>query len=288
MAPRQSRHAFSFGLLAPALLVALGVVFYPICHAIYISLHDTLFLNKTDFVGAKHYIQFFSQPQGLQNIKNSVVLVFGSLSLSMPIALGLALLLNQRIPFIATFRVLLVLPWVISQVITAMLWSWIVNPQYGLITVVTDALRLARVDVFGETATAMIGLILVDVWRTFPFAMLLILAALQTVPRDLLEAARMDGAGAWSSFRYVTFPRIRSTLLVATIQLSLSYFNHVDLPLVLTGGGPLGATEILSLRIYNEAFVYNKIGFGSAIAVIVFLTNVVLSLAYIRILRRNS
>jgi len=125
----------------------------------------------------------------------------------------------------------------------------------------------------------------VSVWRTFPFAMLLFLAALQTVPQDLIEASKMDGAGAWHRFWNVTFPLIKSTVLVVAIMLSLSYFNHIDLPFVMTGGGPLGRTEILALRAYNEAFVFDRMGFGSAVAVLVFIVNMLLSLAYMRILR---
>ena len=179
----------------------------------------------------------------------------------------------------------LVLPWVISQVITALLWKWILNIQFGLTRLVTDALGLLPIDFVGEFETAMPTLILVNVWRTFPFAMLLLLAALQTVPRELHEAAEIDGAGAWSRFRHVTLPLIKSTVLVVAIMLSLSYFNHVDLPLILTGGGPLGETRILALAAYEEAFVLNKMGYGSAIAVVVFAVNILLSLVYLRLLR---
>ena len=279
------RHRFEYGLLLPALAVAALVVFYPIVFAVDLSLHETSFLKKGAFIGLQHYAAFFGSTGGWQVLKNSLVLVLGSTALAIPIGMGLALLLHMKIRLKAVFRMVLVLPWVISQVITALLWKWILNIQFGLTRLVTDALGLLPIDFVGEFETAMPTLILVNVWRTFPFAMLLLLAALQTVPRELHEAAEIDGAGAWSRFRHVTLPLIKSTVLVVAIMLSLSYFNHVDLPLILTGGGPLGETRILALAAYEEAFVLNKMGYGSAIAVVVFAVNILLSLVYLRLLR---
>jgi multiple sugar transport system permease protein len=279
------RFGFEYLLLLPALALAGAVVFYPILYAIDISVHETEFLKKTRFIGLGHYVEFFSQAQSWRNVANSLVLVFGSLALTMPIGLGLALLLNRHFRLRTLFRTLLVFPWVISQVIAAMLWSWLLNAQFGTIRLLAELFGLGQVDVVGSPSTAMIAVIWVNVWRTFPFAMLLILAALQTVPSELLEAARMDGAGAWRRFKEVTLPLIRNTLMVVAIMLSLSYFNSIDIPFVLTGGGPLGRTEILSLRVYNEAFTNNKLGFGSAIAMLVFAVNMILSLVYIRLLR---
>ena len=281
----RDRYQFPYMLVLPAVAMAVAVSFYPILYAIDLSVHDTRFLEKGRFIGGDHFTRFFSEPKGWENLRNSVVLVLWSLALAMPIGLGLALLLNLQIRFRWFFRMILIVPWVISPIITAMLWSWILNPQYGIIRFATDALGYPAVDLLGTIDTAMATVIGINVWRSFPFAMLLLLAALQTVPSVLIEAARIDGANAWHRFWYITFPNIRSTILVVSIMLSLSYFNHIDLPFILTGGGPLGATEILSLRVYLEAFEFNRMGFGSAIAIIVFIVNIVLSLIYIRILR---
>ena len=277
-------HAFELALIAPALLVVALVTVYPIVYAIDISLYDTVFLNRTEFIGLRHYIDFVTT-DGARIAWNSLVLVGGSLLLTVPIGMGLALLVNLHLTLQPLFRTLLIVPWVVSQVIVAMLWSWIANPQFGLMRVATDLLDLMPINFFGESGTAMASLIFVNVWRTVPFAMLLFLAALQTVPRDLHEAAEMDGAPAWRRFWEITFPFIRSTVLVVVIMLSLSYFNHIDLPLILTGGGPLGATEILALAAYDEAFLANRLGYGSAISVLVFVVNLLLSLFYIRLLR---
>jgi multiple sugar transport system permease protein len=282
---RIAKHRFEYVLLLPAIIIVLAVIFYPIIYAVDISLHETRFLEKGRFIGFDHYLTFFSNPLGWKIIWNSIVLVVGSLIFAVPIGLGLAILINMKIRLRAAMRAVLILPWVISQVITAMLWGWIANPQFGPVRVVTDAFEMLPIDFFGGINSAMASLIVVNVWRSFPFAMLLLLAALQTVPRELLEAAEADGASAWRRFWEVTFPLIQPTVMVVTIMLSLSYFNHIDLPLILTGGGPLNETKILALSAYEEAFEFNKIGYGSAISIIVFIVNMLLSLVYIRLLK---
>lgn len=282
--PRRG-YGFELLLILPALALVAGVILYPIVHAVDASLHETRFLTRLGFIGLANYEAFLAGRNAGQIVTNSFVLVAGSLALTVPLGLGLALLVNMRLRLRLLFRTLLVLPWIISQVISAMLWSWLLNAQYGLARVVAEVLGAATFDVFGSRNTAMAGLILVNVWRTFPFAMLLMLAALQTVPRDLTEAAMLDTHSPWRRFWHITFPLIRPTILVVIIMLSLSYFNNIDLPLILTGGGPLDATNTLALAAYQQAFVFNRLGQGSALAVAVFAINIVLSLFYLRLLR---
>lgn len=285
MARSLLKYRFEYLLIAPSLLVVLLIIFYPIVYALDISLYETRFLDKVRFSGLDNYVAFFSSREGLAILLNTLVLVGGSLLLTLPIGMGLALLVNSHVSFKGIYRTLLIVPWIVSQVITAMLWGWIANAQFGILGTITDALGLAPIDFFNDPATAMASLIFVNAWRTFPFAMLLFLAALQTVPRELIEASRMDGASAWSTFWEVIFPLIKPTILVVVIMLSLSYFNHIDLPLILTGGGPLGKTNILALEAYQQAFVNNELGYGSAISIIVFAVNILLSLVYLRILK---
>lgn len=285
MARSLLKYRFEYLLIAPSLLVVLLIIFYPIVYALDISLYETRFLDKVRFSGLDNYVAFFSSREGLAILLNTLVLVGGSLLLTLPVGMGLALLVNSHVSFKGIYRTLLIVPWIVSQVITAMLWGWIANAQFGILGTITDALGLAPIDFFNDPATAMASLIFVNAWRTFPFAMLLFLAALQTVPRELIEASRMDGASAWSTFWEVIFPLIKPTILVVVIMLSLSYFNHIDLPLILTGGGPLGKTNILALEAYQQAFVNNELGYGSAISIIVFAVNILLSLVYLRILK---
>jgi multiple sugar transport system permease protein len=276
---------FPWLLILPAVLLVVLVTFFPILQAINLSFHQTSYLQQGRFVGFQHYLSFLTDPLSQQNLTNSFVFTFGSLAFSMPLALGLALLLNRPFPGRAVFRTILIVPWVVSQLLTALLWRWLDSPPFGPLAYILGVLTSSRVDLLGTPGTALAGVILANVWRTFPYAMILTLAALQTIPGELYEAARIDGAGRWNLFRYVTFPMIQNTFLIATIILSIHYFNMIELPLVLTGGGPVNRTELLGLRVYREAFVLFRFGFGSAVAMIMFVVNVVVSLAYIRILR---
>ncbi len=279
---------FPWLLILPAVLLVVLVTFFPILQAINLSFHQTSYLQQGKFVGFDHYLSFFADPLSRQNLQNSFVFTFGSLAFSLPLALGLALLLNRPFPGRTVFRTILIVPWVVSQLLTALLWRWLDSPPFGPLAYVLGVLTDSRVDLLGTPGTALLGVILANVWRTFPYAMILTLAALQTIPGELYEAARIDGAGRWSLFRFVTFPMIQNTFLIATIILSIHYFNMIELPLVLTGGGPVNRTELLGLRVYREAFILFRFGFGSAVAMIMFAVNVVVSLAYIRILRAEG
>lgn len=282
------RRALPWLFMLPAVFLVVLVTFFPITQAINLSFHETTYLKWGAFTGLRQYQRFFADPLSRQNLLNSFVFAFGSLALSLPLALGLALLLNRPFPGRGVFRTILILPWVVSQLLTALLWRWINSPLIGPVAYLLGFVTGTRVDILGDPQTAMAGVIAANVWRTFPYAMILLLAALQTIPSELYEAARVDGAGRWSVFRYVTFPMIQNTFLIATIILSIHNFNLIELPLVLTGGGPVNVTELLGLRVYREAFVLFKFGFGSAVAMVMFVINIVMSLAYIRTLRAES
>ena len=131
-------------------------------------------------------------------------------------------------------------------------------------------------------------LVIANVWHTYGFTMILVLASLQTIPKELYEAAQCDGAGSWQSFRWITLPSLTQAILVAVVMQTISDVNMVVLPLVLTGGGPFGATELLGVRVYKEAFENWNVGLASAISVIMFAMNMLLTLVYIRILKQRA
>ena len=174
-----------------------------------------------------------------------------------------------------------------SQVIAALLWGWLLNADYGSIGYLASKAFATRLDVYGSPNLAMAGVVLANVWHSYAFPMVLLLAALQTIPAEVVEAARVDGAGRGSVFWRITLPLVRPTLLITVIMLTLHYFNMVTLLFVLTGGGPANATETLSVRLFNEAFLFQNLGFASMVGVIIFLLNLVFSLGYIRVLRQE-
>ena len=276
-----------YGYMLPALLIVTCVSVYPIADAIRLSVSSTRFLKVTGFAGLEHFLEILATPEGLANVYNSLVYSFGSLSITLPLSLGLAILLNRRIRFRRTFRTIIVMPWVVSQTIAGLIWLWALNPNYGPVVDLLVQLGAPRVDLLSYPSWAMASLIGVNVWLTYPYAVVLLLAALQMVPREVYEAASVDGSSDWSSFWRITLPLIKPTLMVTAIILTLLYFNMVTLVLTFTGGGPFGETEVLSLRAFKEAFEYWHIGLGSAFCVVIFVINVIFSLWYIKLLRTD-
>ncbi len=279
------RNLLTVALLLPAFVYVLMVTFYPSLYALGVSFHDTAYFSIGKFVGLKHYLGFLGEAEGRNNVLRSLIYMGASVALALPLGLYLAVLLNKPIRFRTFFRGAIIVPWLISQIATALLWGWLVNPQYGPVPYLLLQLSGARLEFLGNPAQAMATLVLANVWRSFPLPLLLFLAALQAVPQDMLDAAVVDGATGLRRFWYVIFPILRHTALIAFILLTLHYFNMVTLPLVLTGGGPVGATDVMALRIFREGFTFYRLDVASAVAMVVFVLNLGFSLIYIRVLR---
>jgi multiple sugar transport system permease protein len=271
--------------MSPAILLVLAVSFYPVLFAVRRSLYATRYMDLGKFIGLGNYAQFLGRGAGWDNIVNSLVYTGASLCVALPLGFILALILNQSLPCRAAIRTVLILPWIVSQTIVALLWGWLLNPNYGPVSYLAGAWFLRRLDIYGTPEWAMVGVVLANVWQSYAFPMVLLLAALQTIPPEVVEAARVDGASVWSTFWRITVPLVRPTFLITAIMLTLHYFNMVTLVFTLTGGGPVGATETLSVRVFNEAFVFHNLGFASMVGVIIFLLNLIFSLSYIRVLQ---
>ncbi len=274
--------------ILPTAILVLSVAIYPMLYALRISFYRSELLAIGRFVGLGNYRALFQDPTTAWNFAASGIFVLGSVALSSGLGLLLAILLNERLMFRALFRAWILIPWVVSQVVAALVWRWLVNADYGPVAVALLDLGLPRIGLLGDRHLAMFTLILANTWRSVAFPMVLFLAALQGIPENLYRAARVDGISRWLTFRRVTLPLIKPVVLVAAIILTLSYFNIIALPLVLTGGGPLQATELVSLRLYREAFAYYHVGLASAIAILMFLANVALTLFYLRFMRARG
>jgi multiple sugar transport system permease protein len=284
----RDKKALPYLLIIPSVVLILSTIIYPVFYAFTKSLHLTRYMETIRFVGLANYLRFFSSPQNLRNILNSFVYVLGSLALTMPLALSLAILVRQRFRFRFLVRSVLITPWVISQTIVAMLWMWLLNPYYGPINAILQKFGLLSVDFLGTTQLAMPSLIAINVWRSYPLAMILLLAALQSIPEEIYEAAAVDGASAFTILWRVTLPMIKPTILITLILLTFEYFNMVTLIFVLTGGGPADVTTTLSLRVFREAFINWNIGFASAVGIIIFIVNAIFATCYFRLFRTES
>src|SRR5579862_5328663 len=280
--PRLSKalrtHALSVLFIGPAIVLVLMVSIYPVFDAVTLSLYATKYAEKLRFVGLQNYADLLADPAIWKAATNSLVYTIGSLAIAIPFSLGVAVLLNRPSRMQGALRTIAILPWVISQTITALLWAWLLNADFGPVTYGVDALFGVRTAVLASPTWAMVALIGINIWSSYPQATLLMLAALQTIPRELYEAAHIDGAGSARSFRHITLPLIRPTLVVVIIQLTLLYFNMVTLVYVFTGGGPLSSTETLALRVLKTSFEDWNLGHGAALGLIITLINLAFSL----------
>lgn len=276
----------SWGLLVPAIVIVSLVSIFPIVHAINLSLHQTRYMEIEAFVGLRNFVGIFASAEGQAQIARSMTYVVGSLIIAVPLSLALASMLNQQVRFRRVFRVLILMPWVISQTVAALLWRWMVNPAYGPLGL--GETPFGRIDFLASPTLAMVLLIVVNVWISYPLATILCLAALQTIPDELIEAAEVDGAGPMRRFMRVILPLMKPTLFVVAIQLTLLYFNMVTLVYTLTGGGPRDGTNLLSLAAFKQSFEFFNLGLGAAYSVVLFTFNVIFGAAYIRLLRSEN
>lgn len=286
VAARPARVAYPYAAIAPAVLLVAAISFIPLAYALVQSLYKSRYLELGQFVGLDNYADFLFGRNGPARLQASFMFVLGTIAVSTPLGIGFALLLNQPIRLRGWFRTILILPWLVSALVGGLLWAWLLNPNFS--PVIQDIERLFHISIpslLTSFSWSMPALILAHSWSCYPMIMVFTLAALQTIPTELTEAALIDGASPLQRFAYVTFPHIRNTLLVALVLTTLNTFNHVTMVLVMTGGGPVGATETMALKVFLEAFKYYRMGTASAGAVIIFAVNILFAVLYARILR---
>lgn len=273
-------------LFLPSVAVTLSFSLYPVAYAVFTSLYKAPYMHREAFIGLANYVHFIDNPAARAGIVHSLIFVFGSLVLTLPLGTALALALNRRFLGKSVLQALIILPWVITLVVVGLLWGWLLNPQYGIIAYIVSLAGL-QFSPLSNPVGAMTSLITASVWQSYPYAFLLILAALQSIPNELYEAAAVDGARPWHAFFYITLPELRSTLLVVMIVLGMHYFNVVTLPLIMTDGGPFGSTNMISLEVFHQAFTSYRTGYASAIAVYMFVFNAIFSVIYFMSLRKG-
>jgi multiple sugar transport system permease protein len=276
-------------MLAPSLAVIALVAAYPICYAVWLSLNEYSVITPglSRFVGLDNYIDALGSSQFWEAMKTTVLFTVISVGLELVIGLGMALVMHQAFRGRALLRAVVLVPWAILTVVTAITWRTIFEPELGFVNTMLSALSLPGGDVvwLGEEGYALAAMILADVWKTAPFMALLILAGLQGIPDELHDAAKVDGANAWQRFRGVTLPLLVPAITVALIFRTLDALRVFDLPYVLTKGA--NGTETLSLVAQRELVTNRNTGLGSALAVLTFLTVMGISFLYIRFMGGN-
>ncbi|MBU1303966.1 MAG: sugar ABC transporter permease [Alphaproteobacteria bacterium] len=280
---------FDYLYVLPAILVMLIVIAYPIYYTIDLSFFKTppsLQLRDKIFVGTDNYAAILSSDVFWRVTMNTVVWTIASTLFAFVLGLGAALALHREFVGRGVLRAILIIPWVISAVAASYIWKWIYHSDFGVIGAVLVGLGLTdRPPNFIDSVnTVLPSLIVVNVWREFPFAMIMLMAGLQTVPEQLLRAATVDGAGAWQRFWHVTFPHLRSVSTVTILLLAVANFNSFIIPWIMTGGGPASASHIWITHIYELAFGRQRWGVAAAYSVLLFLILMAFGYFYVRAL----
>jgi len=277
------------GMLAPSLAVIALVAAYPICYAIWLSLNEYSVITPglSRFVGLDNYIDALGSTQFWEAMETTILFTVISVGLELVIGLGMALVMHQAFRGRALLRAVVLVPWAILTVVTAITWRTIFEPELGFVNTMLTALSLPGGDVvwLGEEGYALAVMIFADVWKTAPFMALLLLAGLQGIPDELHDAAKVDGANAWQRFRSITLPLLVPAITVALIFRTLDALRVFDLPYVLTKGA--NGTETLSLLAQAELVANRNTGLGSALAVLTFITVMGISFLYIRFMGGN-
>jgi multiple sugar transport system permease protein len=275
----------AYALVAPSVLVLAGVAVYPIVAAGGLSLQRMiLVLHERSWVGLDNYAFLVNDARFWSALANTAYFSFVAVALELVLGLGFAMLLHARARGAGLLRASLLVPWAIPTVVSAKLWAWLFNADYGLITRVWPG---DDPNWLGTPGWAMHAAILVDVWKTTPFVALLLLAGLQQIPADVYKAAEIDGAGPWRVFRSITLPLLRSTIAVAVVFRMLDAFRVFDAVYVLTEGGPANTTETLSIYAYKTLMRAGDFGYGSTLAVATFVCVALFSAAYLRLAGRE-
>jgi len=275
-------------LLSPALAVIALVAAYPIGYAIWLSLteYSVRVPGKWRFVGFDNYTEAFQSSEFWESVKNTFIFTGLSVSLELAIGLGMALAMHAAFKGRGVLRTVVLVPWAVLTVVSAITWRTLFEPDLGLAPVILDKFGIAgNVVWLGQEGYAMAVMVLADVWKTAPFMALLLLAGLQVIPDDVYDAAKVDGATTWQRFQRITIPLLMPAILVALIFRTLDALRIFDLPYVLTGGS--NGTTTLSLIAHQELTTNRLIGYGSALAVLTFVIVMAVSFLYIRTVGGN-
>lgn len=277
--------------LAPALIVIAAVALYPILNVIYLSLHRKLLIFGIHrFIGLENYAYLLQDARFWRSLGNTLYFVLISTSLEMLLGLATALVMHQPRAGKTFIRAAVLVPWAIPTVVSARMWEWIYNPDFGVLNFFLRKIGLpgSSQNWLGDPTLALHAVIFADVWKTTPFVALLLFAGLQVLPVELYEAAKIDGASAWQRFWRVTLPLLAPVLLTTLLFRTLDAFRIFDAVYVLTGGGPANTSETLSIYAYKLLFQTLQFGAGSAVAVLTFGCVMLVSLFYMKLLMRGS
>ena len=276
-------------LLLPTIFILLALTIYPLIYSVIAMLHTVnIRTGERTFVGPGNFIQMAKDPFFWNALKNTAIYTFSAVSVEFVIGLSLALFLSTRIIGRNVFRSLILAPMMLPPIVVAVIFKIIYIPDFGIINWFLALFGIKGIIWEASADTALISLILVDVWEWTPFMFLILLAGLQAIPLDPYEAAEVDGATRFQIFRDITFPMLRPAVLIALLLRIMDTLRIFDQIFIMTGGGPANATETMSIYIYRHGFRFTNIGYATAMSFIMLIITIVISNLFIKRLKTEE
>lgn len=278
-------------MAAPSLILIFALAIYPLLYTIFISFTElNMMTGETQYKGLTNYIQAFTSGEFWNSIWVTLLFTILSLVIQLPLGVLVALLLNQEFKGRWLLRSIVLVPWAVPTLVNSTLWNWIFNTQYGAANRLLMQFNLISEPIiwFDSPMKAMGVIVFADTWRMLPLYVLMMLASLQTIPQSQIEAAILDGAGAFSRFRNVILPLIKPMLLVVLVIRTMQALKVFDIIYMLTHGGPANGTMVISYYIYNQSFGFMHFSYGAALAIIVAVISTIITVLYVKILKTDD
>lgn len=283
----QRSKLFPFLLVAPYLIIFAVFLGYPIVRAVYISFFDWGIFGPNGFVGLGNYTSLFSDSRFWRSLLTTVQFAAIFVPLIMVVSVVLAVLLHRKLPGISIFRTAFFFPLVVNVAVASIAFRWLFEPQAGTINQILRLLNLPDQTWLSQPGWALVAIALISLWGGVGFMVIILLAGLENIPDDLYEAAELDGSNAFQNFFFITLPLLKPIMLIVMILSLIQAFQVFGEVLILTGGGPFGSTEVLTMLLYEEGFRNFSIGRAAAIGVVITLIIAALSLIQFRVFRQR-
>lgn len=279
---KQERY-FPYLLLAPSILVIILVLIVPLCYSVYCSLYKCNYMKFTEYVGLDNFLKVLKNREYLAAFGRTFYISVVSLVIAMVLGVVFALWIHKYRGITAyAIQLLVLIPWVTSQVVGTLLWKWIFSEDLGLLNYFLQLMGASRVKLLSSPRIAVWLLIFVMTWRIIGYAMVNILAGLKSISVSIEEAATVDGVNKFQMLRYIRLPMVKTQILISAIILTLSNLNNLTVPLSLTGGGPGTATSVITIPIYRLGFESYQFGTSSALSILLFAVTLILSMGYVK------
>jgi multiple sugar transport system permease protein len=274
--------------MSPTVLILLAFLMSPLFSGMVMSLYTTTLSGSTHWVGLSNYVLLLSEGRFLNNLLLSVLYVLGNILLSLPLAYTLALLITRPGRMAVWFRSIFLLPWVVAPVVSSVLFRSLVEPDSGLFSYLLQLMTGRPHVILAEPFWALTTIVGHSVWRSLPFMTLFLAAGMTMIPRELYEAARVDGAGAWRQFCNLTLPLTRRHLFIVLLTVTLWTLQDTETVYALTEGGPGYSTEVTAVRLFKESFLNFDLNRGATLGGLLLAMGVIFMLAYARVVGRTQ